>query len=157
MHQLDVTTPTDTQVRMTRAFDAPRSLVWRAYTDPDLIPRWMTGPDGHTMPVCEVDFREGGKWRHVWATPQGNEMAAQGEYLAIRPQTLIRNTEIFDEWPDNPTHVTTEFHEANGVTTVVQTVDYDSRATRDQVLQTGMEIGVAAGMDRLDDLLAAVA
>ena len=77
---LNVATPTDREIVMTRAFNAPRGLVWDAYTSPNLLPRWMLGPDGWTMPVCEVDLRLGGEWRFVWRRSEGSEMGMRGAY-----------------------------------------------------------------------------
>ena len=155
MHRLEVSTPSETEILMTRKLDAPLDLVWRAYSEPALIRRWLLGPEGHTMPECEVDFRTGGRWRYVWLFPDGEtRMEAHGEFLEIAPKNLIRHTETFPDFSDMASQIVTRFSEAAGVTTVEQSCDYGSRAARDAVLKSGMETGVEASFQRLDRIAA---
>jgi uncharacterized protein YndB with AHSA1/START domain len=146
----------DREIVMTRSFNAPRNLVFDAFTKPELIRRWLLGPDGWTMPVCEVDLRVGGKYRYVWRKEKTNtEMGMGGEYREIVPNQRIVNTEKFDEaWYDGEAVGTLELKEEAGKTTVTQTVRYDSREIRDNVLKSPMESGVARSYDRLEEILA---
>ena len=159
MHPPDtfaVTTPSDREARITRAFNAPRDLVFKAFTTPDLLTRWMLGPPGFTMPVCEIDLRPGGKFRYVWRKPSGTEMGMGGRFVEVTPPARLVHVEVFDEdWTGGETRVTTEFEEHDGVTTVTMTVLYASMNARDGALATGMTTGMAAGYAALDALLAA--
>ena len=153
-----VTTPSDTEARITRAFTAPRPLVFRAFTSPELLPRWMLGPPGFTMPVCEVDLRVGGRFRYVWRKPSGTEMGMGGRFVEVTPPVRLVHVEIFDEdWTGGETQVTTDFDEADGVTTVTMTVRYASKAARDGALATGMTTGMSASFLQLEQLLATLA
>jgi uncharacterized protein YndB with AHSA1/START domain len=135
--KLEVTTPTDHEIAMTRVFAAPRRLVFDAFTKPELVRRWLLGPSGWTMPVCEIDLRMGGVFRE------------------IVPDERIVATERFDDpWYEGEAVDTTVFEEQGGRTTVTTTVLYASKEVRDAVLKTPMEQGVAAGYDRLDEILA---
>ena len=154
---LKLTTSGDRDIIMTRNFNAPRHLVFDAFTKPELIKRWLLGPDGWSMPVCEVDLRVGGKFRYVWRNNEnGQEMGMSGVYRDVdRPRRII-NTEQFDEpWYPGEAVDTTEFAESSGRTTVTQTVHYASMEARDGVLKSGMESGVSRSYDRLDELLTA--
>jgi uncharacterized protein YndB with AHSA1/START domain len=153
--KLTLTTPTDREIVMTRVFDAPRRLVFDALTRPELVRKWLLGPSGWTMPVCEIDLRVGGSYRYVWRHENGNEMGMGGVYREIvRPERLVA-TEKFDEaWYPGEALDTTVLTEQNGKTTLTVTVQYESREVRDAVLESPMEQGVAAGYDRLAELLA---
>jgi uncharacterized protein YndB with AHSA1/START domain len=153
---LTVTTPNDREIALTRRFDAPRSLVFEALTKPDLIRRWLLGPDGWTMVVCEVDLRVGGAYRYVWEhTADGTRMGMGGFYREIVPPRRIVTTERFDEsWYPGEGVGTIELFEYEDKTTLTMTLRYESREARDVVLKSPMEEGVAAGYDRLADLLA---
>lgn len=141
------------EVTVTRSFAAPVSLVWRAFTEPELIKRWLTGPPGHSMSVCEVDLRAGGNWRYVWLIPV-EEMEAYGQFLEVLPQQKIVHTETFAMWPDNSSQVTTLFEpQADGSTLVTMVMAYDSEATRDMVLKTGMTDGMEMSYQRLESIL----
>jgi uncharacterized protein YndB with AHSA1/START domain len=145
----------DREIVMTRAFDAPRSLVFDAFTKPELVRQWLLGPEGWTMPVCEIDLRVGGTYRYVWRKASVPDMGMGGVYReVVRPERVVA-TEKFDEaWYPGEAVGTLVLVEKAGKTTVTQTVLYDSRATRDAVLKSPMEKGVAAGYDRLEKLLA---
>ena len=149
------TMPSDTEVVATRTFDAPREMLWEAFTNPEHIPKWMLGPDGWEMPVCEIDLRPGGKWRYTWRKSDGSfEFSMYGEFREIvRPERLV-NTETFDPHP--PSLNTTTFTEKAGRTLVVATVVYASKEVRDGALSTGMTDGWGQSYDRLDEFLASL-
>jgi len=156
---LQVTTPSEREIAMTRVFDAPRHLVFDAWTKPELIRRWLLGPEGWSMPVCEVDLKVGGKYRFVWRrAADGSEMGMGGVYREIvAPERLVA-TERFDEaWYPGEAVGTLVLVEQRGRTTLTQTLRYESREARDAVLRSPMETGVAAGYDRLEALLATMA
>lgn len=155
---LAITTPSDLEVAMTRTFAAPRALVFDCWSRPELIVRWLTGPEGWSFAQCDVDFRPGGAYRFVWRKEDGTIMGMGGAYREIEAPARIVHTELFDQdWTEGETVVTTTFVEVNGATTVVQTTRYASQAARDGALATGMAEGVAVTYDRLDGVLVAVA
>jgi uncharacterized protein YndB with AHSA1/START domain len=146
------TTPSDREVAMTRVVDAPRSLVWEAWTNPEHVPNWLLGPPGWTMPVCEIDLRPGGAWRFVWRKGDGEEMAMSGEYREIAPPERLVSTESWGaDWPE--TVNTLVLDEEDGRTTITQTVLYPSTEARDAALETGMKDGAAQSFDRLAEYL----
>jgi uncharacterized protein YndB with AHSA1/START domain len=152
---LTVTTPTDCEVVITRAFAAPRRLVFEAWTDPAYLPRWMLGPPGWTMPVCEIDLRPGGAWHFVWRGADGAEMEMRGVYKEVTPPERLVSTESWGgDWPETLNTLT--FAEEGGQTMVTMTALYPSKEARDAALQTGMKEGMALSFGRLDDLLAAM-
>jgi uncharacterized protein YndB with AHSA1/START domain/effector-binding domain-containing protein len=141
---------------LTRVFAAPRRLVFEAFTQPELLSRWLLGPPGWSMPVCEIDLRVGGTYRYVWRGADGTEMGVRGVYREIAPLERIVATERFDEpWYPGQALTTFLFVEREGATTLTLTVLYESREARDVALRSEMEKGVAASYDRLADLLAA--
>jgi uncharacterized protein YndB with AHSA1/START domain len=152
---LQVSTPSAREIAMTRVFDAPRSLVFDAYTKPELIKRWLGVRGGWSMSVCEVDLRVGGKYRFVWRGENGAEMGMGGVYREIvRPQRIVA-TEKFDEpWYEGEALDTTVLVERGGKTTLTTTVLYASQEVRDAVLKTPMERGLAESFDKLAELLA---
>jgi uncharacterized protein YndB with AHSA1/START domain len=151
-----LTAPGEREIVMTRVFDAPRQLVFDAHTKPELVKRWLLGPPGWSMPVCEIDLRVGGKYRYVWRHDrEGTEMGMGGVYREIVTPERIVNTERFDEaWYPGEAVDTLVLVERSGRTTLTLTVRYESREARDAVLKSGMESGVTASYDRLADLLA---
>jgi uncharacterized protein YndB with AHSA1/START domain len=152
---LKVTTPSDHEIVMTREFNAPRSLVYDAFTKPELIKRWLGVGAGWTMETCEVDLRVGGAYRYVWRGPGGIEMAMGGVHRDIVPGERIVNTQTFDHaWYAGEAVGTLVLVETAGKTTVTNSVRYDSKDIRDAVLKSPMEQGVARGYDALDVLLA---
>ncbi len=157
MGTLKVTTPSDREIEMTRVFDAPRRLVWDAYTKPDLVRQWLLGPPGWSMPVCDIDLRVGGKYRYVWRNDSdGTEMGMGGVYREIRAPERLVTTERFDQaWYQGEGVGTLVLLEQGGRTTLTLTMLYESREAREAVLKTGMEQGVAASYDRLAELVAA--
>jgi uncharacterized protein YndB with AHSA1/START domain len=148
---LQVTTPSDREVVLTRVFNAPRSLVFDAFTKPELLKRWF-GPRGWSLAVCEVDLRVGGAWRFVLRGPDGAEMGMRGTYRELAPPDRSVHTESFDDYPGESV-VTTVLTEQDGKTTLTATVRYKSREIRDAVIQSGMEHGAAESYDKLAELL----
>ena len=154
---LKVETRGDREIVMTRIFDAPRDLVFKALTTPALLKRWF-GPHGWTLTECEVDLRVGGAWRFFSHGPGGRTMGMRGVYREIARPERIQYTESFDEFVQHGSAlITTTLVEQNGKTTLTTTMLYASRESRDAVLKSGMERGVAAGYDRLDDIFASIA
>ena len=146
----------DREIVMTRMFDAPRALVFEAFTTPELVKQWLLGPPGHTLPICELDVRAGGKLRYVWRLRNGKDMAMSGTYREVDPPARIVHTESFDDdWTGGEAVVTTLFDEEDGKTTVTMTMLFGTPEARDGALKSGMESGVAVSYDRLDDVLAA--
>lgn len=153
---LEVTTPTDREIVMTRVFHAPRYLLFDAWTKPDLVQRWLLGPPGWTMPICEIDLRVGGRYRFVWRHTNGKEMGMGGVYLEILVPERMVNTQLFDDdWTGGETLGTLMLTENAGKTTLVNSVLYASREIRDQVLKSGMTDGVRMSYEKLDELLEA--
>jgi uncharacterized protein YndB with AHSA1/START domain len=154
--RLQVTTPTDREIVMTRVFDAPRRLVFEAWTNPEHLPHWMLGPEGWTMPVCEIDLRPGGAWHFVWRRADGTEMAMSGVYKEVTPPERLVSTESWGgNWAETLNTLT--LSEANGKTTMTNTVLYPSKEARDAALKTGMKEGASQGFDRLDEYLRTMA
>jgi uncharacterized protein YndB with AHSA1/START domain len=154
-HKLEVTLPSEREIVMTRVLDAPARLVFDAFTKPELIRRWLLGPDGFSMSVCDVDLRVGGKFHYVWRKDDGGkEFGINGTYREIVPPARIVHGENFDE-PFHPgeAQVTTAFAEKGGATTVTMTMAFDTREIRDGAIESGMESGVVASYDRLERIL----
>jgi uncharacterized protein YndB with AHSA1/START domain len=146
------TTPSARELVAVRVFDAPREVVWEAHTNPTHLRQWLLGPEGWTMPVCEVDLRPGGTWHFVWQGPDDAEIAMRGEYREVTPPERLVQTESWGgEWPE--TLNTIVFTEDGGKTTVTTTVLYPSTEAREAAIGTGMNEGWSASYDRLDDLL----
>jgi uncharacterized protein YndB with AHSA1/START domain len=149
-------TPTDNQVSITRVFDAPRHLLYQAYTTPRLLQQWLLGPEGWTMPVCEIDVRVGGAWRYVWRKSDGTEMAMGGTVKEVVPNERLVSTERWGpEWPETINQV--EFTESGGRTTVTTTITYPSKDARDAALKTGMKDGADQSYARLEQLVRTLA
>ena len=157
MHYPDtfkVSTPSDLEIQVTRDFPAPRQLVFDAFTQPELVRRWLLGPPGWTMPVCEIDLRVGGAYRYVWQKQGVPDMGMGGIFREIvSPERLVA-TEKFDEaWYPGEAVDTTVFIEKGEVTGVTITVLYQSKEARDTARRSGMEQGMAAGYNRLEEML----
>jgi uncharacterized protein YndB with AHSA1/START domain len=144
------------EIIMTRAFDATPDLVFDALTKPELVKRWLLGPPGWSMPVCEIDLKVGGAYRYVWHNEDGSDMGMGGTYREIvRPKRIV-HTELFDKaWYSGDCLVTTLLTEQGGSTIMTVTLRYDSRAVRDGVLESEMESGVAPSYDRLEEIVTA--
>ena len=154
---LTVTAQGDRNIVMTRSFNAPRRLVWDAYTKPELLKRWLLGPDGWYFTTCEVDLRVGGRYRFVWKNDEKNAtLGMGGEYREVAAPGRLVSTEKFDDFPGEAIN-TVELAELNGVTTLIVTVLSPSPEARDGMLQSGMEKGVARSYERLDDVLVSMA
>ena len=144
----------DNELVMTRVLDAPRNLVYDAFTKPELVRRWLGSMDGWTFPVCEMDVRVGGKYRWVWRK-EGAEMGMGGVYREIVPNERIVSTEKFDDpWYEGEALGTVTFVERDGKTTVTQVVRYQSKEVRDSVLKGPAASGVEMSYDKLAELLA---
>jgi uncharacterized protein YndB with AHSA1/START domain len=146
-----VTLPTDTQILITREFDAPRHLVYKAWTTPELIKRWWGGDRGEVT-TAEVDLRVGGMWRYVLTATAGFEVAFHGEYREIVPNERLVGTEVFEAFPDAEAVGTTTFTETDGRTTLTILVDHHDRETRDAHIASGMEAGMNEAMDHLEQV-----
>lgn len=153
---LTVTTPSDREIAMTRVFDAPRELVFDAYTRPDLLQLWL-GPPGWSLAVCEVDLRVGGTYRFVWRGSDGTEMGLRGVYREIAPPERLVSTETFDDpWYPGEAVSALVLAEREGGTTLRNTILYESKEIRDGVFRSSMAHGVAAVYDRLAELAGSI-
>jgi uncharacterized protein YndB with AHSA1/START domain len=149
---LTVAMPTPKQIVLTRVFNAPRMLVFDAFTKPELLRRWF-GPRGWSLVVCEVDFRVGGGFRFVLRSPEGNQMGMRGTYCEIDAPYRTVHRESFDDLPGE-SEVTTDLTERDRTTVLTATITYTSQEIRDAVIRSGMEHGAAESYDRLAELLA---
>ncbi|HBO44279.1 MAG TPA: ATPase [Planctomycetaceae bacterium] len=156
VHVTTFARPSDRELVAIRTVDAPRRLVWDAWTNPKHVPQWMLGPEGWTMPVCEIDLRPGGAWHFGWRGHDGTEMEMRGVYQEVAPPERLVNTESWGgDWPE--TLNTLVLAEANGKTTMTCTILYPSREARDAAIATGMNDGWSESYDRLDEYLATIA
>jgi len=151
-----VTLPTETQIVITREFDAPKHLVWKAYTTPELIQRWWSGERGEVT-KAEVDLRVGGTWRYVMMANEGFEVGFHGEFREIVPNERLVTTEVYDTGPGSESAdeamapvITTTFEEVDGRTVFTQVVDCPNAEVRDMIVESGMEAGMQEGMDALE-------
>lgn len=150
-----VTTPTDREVLIERDFDAPRQVVFDAFTKPELVRRWLLGPEGWTMPVCEIDLRVGGTYRYVWRKAGAKDMGMGGVFReVVAPQRIVATEKFDDAWYPGEAIDTTVFAEVGNATHVSITVLYESKEARDTASRSGMEQGMAIGFNRLEELLA---
>jgi len=154
---LQITTPSEREIVITRVLNAPRKLVFDAWTKPELVRRWLLGPPGWSFLVCEIDLKVGGAYRFVWRMQNGTEMGMGGIYREIVPPERIVNTQLFDQdWTRGEAVGTLVLTEQDGVTTTTNTVLYTSKEARDGALSTRMAEGMEAGYARLDELLASL-
>ena len=153
---LTITLPSDLEIVMTREFDAPRRLIFEAFTRPEHLRRWW-GPRYLTLTVCEVDLRPGGAWRFVQRTPDGQEFGFRGVYQEIVPPERLAYTFVFEPFPEHDAVVTVVLDERNGKTTLTETTRHKTRDGRDGHLNSGMEDGSTDSFNRLDELLATLA
>jgi uncharacterized protein YndB with AHSA1/START domain len=151
-----LTTPSDLEIVVERDFNASRELVFEAFTKPELVRRWLLGPDGWTMPVCEIDLRVGGAYRYVWRKDSiGKEMGMGGVFReVVRPEKLVATEKFEDSWYPGEALDTTVFEERGTITKLRLTVLYESKEARDTASRSGMEHGMVAGYNRLEELLA---
>ncbi len=154
---LNVTTPSDREIGMTRVFDAPRRLVWDAHTKPELLKRWLGVHNGWILAVCDIDLRVGGRYRYVWRNPKGPEMGMGGVYREIAaPERLVAMEKFDESWYPGEAQETTVLLERAGKTTVQVTMRYQSKEARDGVLRSPMKEGMESGYDKLAELLASL-
>jgi uncharacterized protein YndB with AHSA1/START domain len=154
---LQIKTPSEREIVMSRVFDAPRSLVFDAWTKPELLKRWLGVRGGWSMVICEVDLRVGGAYRFVWRGPDGAEMGMGGVYREIvAPERLVATESFDDPWYPGEAVDTTVLVEEGGKTTATTTVLYESEEIRDVVLESGMARGVAESYDMLAEYLASI-
>jgi uncharacterized protein YndB with AHSA1/START domain len=150
-----VTTPTDEQILITREFDAPKHLVYKAWTTPELVKRWWAGRRGEVT-LIEMDLRVGGKWRYVLVAEGGMEVGFHGEYREIVPNERIVSTEIFEGLPDAPEdHVavnTVTFAEMEGRTILSLLTQLKTKEDRDAILESGMEVGMQEQMEISEEI-----
>jgi uncharacterized protein YndB with AHSA1/START domain len=146
-----VTLPGDEQILITREFDAPRHLVYRAWTEPELVKRWWSGERGE-MTIAEIDLSVGGGWRYVMVTDEGFEVAFHGEYREIVPNERIVSTEVYEGMPEGEALNTVTFTEMDGRTTLTVLVEHASKEARDAHIDSGMETGMQEGMDLLEQV-----
>jgi uncharacterized protein YndB with AHSA1/START domain len=154
--KLSVTLPSDREIELTRTFDAPRALVFDAFTKTEHVPNWW-GLSASKMTVCEMDVRPGGKWRYVSLEADGNEYGFHGEYREVVPPERIVWTFEFEGMPGHVSVETMRFEEQAGKTTVTTTTVFDSVEDRDGMLQSGMETGASESYDRLEAYLKTLA
>lgn len=158
---LQVSTPTDTSIVMTRSFNAPRRLVWEAMTSPAMLPRWMFSPPGWKMTTCVGEPRVGGTYRWAWADASGIEtLVIHGEFREVRAPERLVHTETMEMsgcGPAGTLLATIELSEKSGITQMRMTLSFDSKEARDGALRSGMEHGMEAGYKQLDAMLAGAA
>ncbi|MDN0077309.1 SRPBCC family protein [Crenobacter sp. SG2303] len=154
--KLAIAAHADREIVIMRTFDAPPRLVFDAWTKPELLKRWLTGPSGWTMVVCEVDLQIGGSYRFIWRQDvDGTEIGNHGVYREIVPAERLVCTELFDDpWYPGESLISTTLAKQDGKTVYTCTLRYESRQARDLVLDSPMEGGVAQSYNRLDELLA---
>jgi uncharacterized protein YndB with AHSA1/START domain len=151
-----VTLPTDEQILITREFDAPRRLVYRAWTTPELVRRWWHAKRGEVT-VVEIDLRVGGAWRYVMVADGGFEVGFHGEYREIVPNERIVSTEVYEGMPEGEALNTLTFAEADGRTTLTLLVQHQSKAHRDAHVESGMEDGLQDALDLLERVAVSLA
>lgn len=157
-----VTLPSDEEILITRTFDAPRDVVWQMWTKAEHLQHWW-GPEGWTLPVCEMDFRPGGSWFYCMQEgSDGMRSCGKATYLEIDVPERIVYEDAFADADGNPSeempvgHITIEFVEADGKTSVINTVRYPTKADRDKVIEMGMEAGIDQTFNRLETYLAQI-
>jgi uncharacterized protein YndB with AHSA1/START domain len=146
-----VTLPTDEQILITREFDAPRQLVYKAWTTPELVKRWWSGGYGEVT-IAEIDLRVGGLWRYVMIANEGFEVGFHGEYREIVPDERIVSTEVYEGMPEGEALNTLTFTEADGRTTLTILVQHSCKEHRDAHINSGMEAGMQKAMDLLEQV-----
>jgi uncharacterized protein YndB with AHSA1/START domain len=160
IEKAQVTLPSDREVKVARSFRAPRTLVYRAYTEPALVQRWLLGPPGWSMPVCEMDVRVGGRYRWRWQSDtDGKEFGFAGTFREVQPTSKLVHTEVYDPGtlgdahPKDEALVTVTFTEDSGVTTVTTLIAFESKEARDASVASGMTDGMEQSYQLLDALL----
>ncbi|HXD32886.1 MAG TPA: SRPBCC family protein [Pyrinomonadaceae bacterium] len=157
---LQITTPNDLDIVMTRAFNAPRPLVWEAMSKPEFIRRWLLGPPGWTMEACDDDLRVGGEFHWSWRGPENAEMSMRGTYREVQPPERIVRTETFEfgcNAQAGEQLASVVLTDQGDTTMLTMTVTYPSKEARNGALASGMEQGVSASYNRLDEILSSSA
>ena len=161
MEKAQVTLPSDREVMVTRSFKAARPLMYRAFTEPALVQRWLLGPPGWSMPVCEMDVRVGGRYRWRWrSNTDASEFGFTGTFREVQPPSRIVHTEGYDPgtvgggYPGAEALITTLFEESGSVTTVTTLMDFGSKEARDAAVATGITDGMEQSYQLLDNVLA---
>lgn len=155
-----VSLPSDREVRVVRSFNAPRELVYRAYTEPKLMQRWLLGPPGWSMPVCEMDVRVGGTYRWRWRSQEdGKEFGFHGEFTEVVAPSRLAHTQLYDPGDvggdmGDQALIRVELEERDGRTVLTSTMDFGSKQARDAAMSTGMTDGMEMSYQQLDALLA---
>jgi uncharacterized protein YndB with AHSA1/START domain len=147
-----VTLPSDEQILITREFDAPKHLVYKAWTTPELVRRWWSAKRGEVT-VAEIDLRVGGKWRYVMIACEGFEVGFHGEYREILPNERLVSTEVYEGMPEGEALDTLTLTEADGRTTLTLLVEHTSKEHRDAHINSGMEAGLQDALDLLEQLV----
>jgi uncharacterized protein YndB with AHSA1/START domain len=151
-----VSLPADDQILITREFDAPAHLVWKAWTTPELVRQWWHANRGE-MTVAEIDLRVGGTWRYAMVTPEGFEVAFHGEFREIVPNERLVSTEVFEGFPEGEAVDTLTLTEEDGRTTMTILVQHSSKAHRDAHIESGMEAGLQDALDLLEQVAVSLA
>lgn len=152
--KMTLTKLNDREIVVVREFNAPRELVFDAFTKPELIKRWLTGPPGWSMVTCDIDLTVGGAYRWVWKGPDGTEMAIGGVHREIeRPERIVNTQEFDQDWTGGEVIGTMVLTEDNGKTTVTNTLSYPSPEALDAALKTPMEQGMGMSYDKLEEVL----
>ena len=146
-----ITLPSDTEILVTREFNAPKHLVYKAYTTPELVRRWWAGKRGE-MTVAEIDLRVGGTWRSVMIASDGTEVAFHGTYREIVPNERLVHTEVYEAMPEHEAVNTLTFAETDGRTTLTILIDCGTREVRDGMMASGMEVGMQEAYDRMEQV-----
>lgn len=155
LNTMTIETPSDTTIVVRRMFNAPRHMVWDAMTKPELIRKWLVGPPGWEMTECNEDPRVGGSYRWAWKGPDGVEMSLEGEYLEVVQDERIKRSEVFKGCPggEGGQIGTLVLEDRGGRTAMTLTLEYPSKESRDMAIQSGMEHGMKAGYDLLDEIV----
>jgi uncharacterized protein YndB with AHSA1/START domain len=152
---LEITTPSDLEIQMTRVFDAPARLLWQASTTPAYVKRWWGGACMN-LHTCEIDLRVGGSWRYVSGGPDGKDHGFHGVYRELVPSERIVHTQVYEPYPDVEAIVTVTFVEHDDKTTLTSTIRHQTKANRDGHLASGMEKGIAESYDELEQVAASL-
>jgi len=152
----NVTLPADNQILITREFDAPKHLIYKAWTTPELVAQWWSGERGKVTSI-EIDLRVGGRWRYVMVANEGSEVAFHGEYREIVPNERIISTEIYEGMPDATAVDTMTLTDLAGLTLLSLLVEHDTKEHRDAHIESGMEGGLQEAMDKLERLVRSMA
>jgi uncharacterized protein YndB with AHSA1/START domain len=149
----EVATPSDLEIQVTRTFDAPARIVFEYFTKPELVSKWLLGPPDWSMPVCKIDLAVGGRYEYVWRNDTtGMQFGARGEYLeVVVPERLVHRERM--DGADGEALCTAAFTESGERTTLTMTIRFETKAARDEALESGMTGGMSASYDRLEDFM----